>query len=450
MTINTFSKPLDAMNFRNIFHMHKIKIILAALIRGLNENQTVYQLNKNEPRTASPYSCHINMAQLDTHRYPDEQAYLEQIATALDVKAEQLALLGGSDQGIGEFIKQIPSDYALFKSELGYITYKEHADNQTKRIETFACLPETAEINLDALFTELTKIINFENLPTNLLETATENKSIEDKLVKGAVFLDTPNNPYGTVIKKDALFDFILKCQKQFGDVPLMVLDQAYVDYQQNLEDVINPANFVEEYKKFLKENSELKTSEELTSQLATEAYANCIFLRTFSKAHGMAGLRVGLAIATKPLIEHFFASRRFVSNVNIAGLDAACRSLTDAKSGKNSYYQKNIKGAQKAYETLTKFFDKEGIKHIKHNLTALKQNNNSNFVAFSMGNADNNLSLAKFFKEKRILIRQLTDYEASLPDAHPLKENFIRLTLTNTKDIMYVIKAIKAYQKTA
>jgi histidinol-phosphate aminotransferase len=86
------------------------------------------------------------------------------------------------------------------------------------------------------------------------------------------IFVCNPNNPTGTVVRGGELAGFL-------GQVPsdcLVVLDEAYSDY------VRDPAvpNGIDLYRD----------------------HPNLAVLRTFSKAHGLAGLRVGFLIGQEPV----------------------------------------------------------------------------------------------------------------------------------------------------
>lgn len=87
------------------------------------------------------------------------------------------------------------------------------------------------------------------------------------------VWLCSPDNPSGTLIKAEAFNTFINKCPK---DV-LIVLDEAYYE-------------FVED-------------SLKLNAEKHINTYENVIVLRTFSKAYGLAGLRIGYGISTESII---------------------------------------------------------------------------------------------------------------------------------------------------
>ncbi|MGB7922999.1 MAG: histidinol-phosphate transaminase [Pyrinomonadaceae bacterium] len=88
------------------------------------------------------------------------------------------------------------------------------------------------------------------------------------------VFICNPHNPAGTVIDASAIQQF-LKLTDARGIIP--VFDEAYAEFIGETFDSVLPA---------------------------IRCGANAIALRTFSKAYGLAGLRIGYAIGPKPLID--------------------------------------------------------------------------------------------------------------------------------------------------
>lgn len=86
------------------------------------------------------------------------------------------------------------------------------------------------------------------------------------------VWICAPDNPTGTLISKESFYHFMDSCP---NDV-LVVLDEAYYEY--------------------IEEGKELAALENLSS------YSNLIILRTFSKAYGIAGLRIGYGIMHEKL----------------------------------------------------------------------------------------------------------------------------------------------------
>jgi histidinol-phosphate aminotransferase len=115
-----------------------------------------------------------------------------------------------------------------------------------------------------------------------------------------AVFICTPHNPASTIVRRGPLRRFL---DGLGGDPPLVVLDEAYRDFCDDPE-----------------------TADGL--ELA-RAYPTVIALRTFSKIAGLAGLRIGYAIARPEAIDRFNRVRA-PYNVNRLAQVAAVAALED------------------------------------------------------------------------------------------------------------------------
>ena len=114
------------------------------------------------------------------------------------------------------------------------------------------------------------------------------------------LFIANPNNPTGTLLPKAELLAFLREVPKQV----LVVLDEAYDEY---LPDALKA---------------------ESIGWLAE--FENLIVTRTFSKAYGLAGLRVGFALA-HPTVADLINRVRQPFNVNSLALAAAAAALQDA-----------------------------------------------------------------------------------------------------------------------
>jgi histidinol-phosphate aminotransferase len=115
------------------------------------------------------------------------------------------------------------------------------------------------------------------------------------------VFIANPNNPTGTWFGPDALERFLARVP---GNV-LVVLDEAYIEYA---------------------EGDELPDGLKYLSR-----YDNLLVSRTFSKAYGLAALRVGYAVCSAPIADVLNRVRQ-PFNVNSLALAAACAALDDAE----------------------------------------------------------------------------------------------------------------------
>jgi histidinol-phosphate aminotransferase len=115
-----------------------------------------------------------------------------------------------------------------------------------------------------------------------------------------AVMLCSPHNPATTIIRRGPLLGFL---DALGSDSPLVVLDQAYIDFCED--------------------------SDHADGIGLLEHYPRLVVLRTFSKIAGLAGLRVGYAIASAETIDRFNRVRA-PYNVNRLGQIAALAALED------------------------------------------------------------------------------------------------------------------------
>ncbi len=112
------------------------------------------------------------------------------------------------------------------------------------------------------------------------------------------VFICNPNNPTGSMVDNEELYNFIEKVP----DDILIVFDEAYAEIA--MEEMPITLKYV------------------VTKN-------NVIILRTFSKAYGLAGLRIGYGIANPEIIE-FLNKPRQPFNVNRMAQKAAIAALDD------------------------------------------------------------------------------------------------------------------------
>lgn len=114
------------------------------------------------------------------------------------------------------------------------------------------------------------------------------------------VFVANPNNPTGTWFGPAALESFLARVPQRV----LVVLDEAYIEYA---------------------EGDELPDGLDYLAR-----YPNLLVSRTFSKAYGLASLRVGYALSS-PQVADVLNRVRAPFNVNSLALSAACAALDDA-----------------------------------------------------------------------------------------------------------------------
>jgi histidinol-phosphate aminotransferase len=125
------------------------------------------------------------------------------------------------------------------------------------------------------------------------------------------LFLTSPNNPTGNLTPLSEI--------ERLLELPLLVVvDEAYIEFAESEV-----------------QNSKLVTQNSVTPWVGR--YENLIVLRTFSKWAGLAGLRVGYALAPEAIAAHLWKIKQ-PYNVNLAAQVAAIASLEE-----RAYLQANV-----------------------------------------------------------------------------------------------------------
>ncbi|ANB73542.1 histidinol-phosphate transaminase [Paraburkholderia phytofirmans] len=158
------------------------------------------------------------------------------------------------------------------------------------------------------------------------------------------IFVANPNNPTGTFIEGAKLEAFLDKVPPHV----VVVLDEAYTEY--------------------------LPEEKRYDSIAWVRRYPNLLVSRTFSKAFGLAGLRVGFAIA-QPGLTDLLNRLRQPFNVNTLAQAAAVAALSD-----KAFLEKSAALNAQGYRLLTEAFDKLGLEYVP---------SDGNFVLVRVGNDD-------------------------------------------------------------
>lgn len=194
------------------------------------------------------------------NRYPDplQKKVKEKIAALKKVDASQIFLGNGSDEAIDLLIRAFcePNQDSILITEPTYGMYSVCAEVNAVNVQQVLLTPDF-DLDLEAFpktFDATTKII----------------------------FLCSPNNPTGNLLSRDK----ILEVLKRFYG--LVVIDEAYVDFAKS-------KSFINDLKKF----------------------PNLVVLQTFSKAWGLAGLRLGMCFASAEIIS-ILNKIKYPYNVNI------------------------------------------------------------------------------------------------------------------------------------
>ncbi|MDM8560013.1 histidinol-phosphate transaminase [Candidatus Parabeggiatoa sp. HSG14] len=270
--------------------------------------KNVIKLASNEnPLGISPRVFEAVQANLkDIARYPDGNGFALKKALAQKHSVEMdMITLGNGSNDVLELIAR------AFVTPEHSVVFSEHA---------FAVYPlVTQAISAKAIVTPA------KNWGHDL--TAMQAAICEDTRL---IFIANPNNPTGTWVDRTSLKAFLNVVPK---DV-IVVIDEAYYEYAI--------------------ENPDYPDSLEWLSD-----YPNLVTVRTFSKAYGLAGLRVGYSIS-HPDVANLLNRVRQPFNVNNIALIAATTALTD-----NEYLEKSIALNREGMQQLTQVFDEMKLQYI-------------------------------------------------------------------------------------
>lgn len=236
------------------------------------------------------------------HRYPDASGYLlkQALSGYLHLDADNIALGNGSDEIIELIVRSFlrPGQKVITSDPtfLFYAIVVQGAGGQLIRIP-------------------------LKNLKHNLAGIS----SAIDRDTR-LIFLDTPNNPSGSMIPADDIRAFV----KDLPRTVVLILDEAYRDFVRG-EELIDPEEFI-------------------------SSDHPIIFLRTFSKAYGLAGLRIGYGLAHSELISYFNRVRQ-PFDINSLAQVGAIAALSDTE-----FYEKTLDMTWSGLDFLWEELDKLNI----------------------------------------------------------------------------------------
>jgi histidinol-phosphate aminotransferase len=301
------------------------------------------------------------------NRYPDPlQVKLKQrISIIKGVLPEQIFLGNGSDEAI----------------DLLYRAFCEPGkDNVVSIKPTYGMYKVCADVN-NVEYRESMLTGDFQVNTTELL-------SLSDARTK-LMFLCTPNNPTSNSLEaKDILF-----LVEKFNG--LVVVDEAYIDFS---------------------------TPPTLLTRLLQ--YKNLVILQTFSKAWGMAGIRLGMAFAD-PLIISTMNRIKYPYNVNILTQKTALDHLQDISQ--------RDKWVRQILEQRT-FLENELAK--LRIVTAIFPSD-ANFLMVKFKDP---ASAFRYLMERKIIVRDRSKV--------PMCEGCLRITVGSPEENKALISALNTFQK--
>ncbi|QSA95550.1 histidinol-phosphate transaminase [Methylococcus sp. EFPC2] len=257
---------------------------IGELERELGISNIVKLASNENPLGPSPLALEATRGALNgVHLYPDGGGFELKAALSakLGVAGEQITLGNGSNDVL-ELVAR------AFLSPESAAVYSEHA---------FAVYPiVTQAIGAQARVAAAHDGSRGPRYGHDLDKIA----ALIDAQVR-VVFIANPNNPTGTYLGRDELHAFL----KRVPETALVVIDEAYTEYV-GAEDFPDALGWLAEF-------------------------PNLIVTRTFSKAYGLAGLRVGYAVSSTEVADLLNRVRQ-PFNVNSLALAAATAALNDGE----------------------------------------------------------------------------------------------------------------------
>lgn len=249
---------------------------LEALEREYGITDSIKLASNENPLGPSPMAMEaIRTATLRMHRYPDEPGHvlLHKLADKNNLTPEQIVIGNGSDEILGLLSLALlqPGDEVIIPqpSFLMYTIVAQSAGATPIMVP----LKEMA-IDLDAVRAQV-------NQRTRL------------------IFICNPNNPTGALISQSAFEDFLAVLPPGV----VVVVDEAYTEF--------------------------VREGRWSGQRFYLDSEPPVVTLRTFSKAYGLAGLRVGYGVMPTPLAE-ILNRVRMPFNVNALAQAAAAAALDD------------------------------------------------------------------------------------------------------------------------
>ena len=331
----------------------------------------VVKLASNEnPRGCSPHVTLAITEQLgQLARYPDGNGYYlkQALADFNDVSVEQITLGNGSDDLLDILARSFAgADDAIVYSQYAFIVYPMLAKIQgATGIEVPA---HRFGHDLKAM-----------------------SQAVQDNPNTKIVFIANPNNPTGTQLEPQELRAFMASIPSSV----LVVLDEAYIEY-----------------------------SPESNNRALLDEFDNVVIVRTFSKAYGLAGLRVGYALSSV-VVADLLNRIRQPFNVSRVALAAAAAALADS-----GFIEKTRLMNDEQMRWLEKQFDALGLGFIK---------SHANFIMVEIAVEMEDITAASIHQallEQGVIVRPLESY--GLP-------HWLRITVGIAEENMRLIDTLRS-----
>ena len=305
----------------------------------------------------------------NNHRYPDSSGYLlrQMLADKFNLNLNNVIVGSGSEGIMSTIVRTFLKDNdEIISAENSFIGFRVLANASGKKIHW----------------------VPMKNYHYNLSEIL---KSVNNKTK--IIYLANPDNPTGTYFTISE-FDIFMKA---IPDRVLVILDEAYFEYAQFIKDYPDSMLY---------------------------RYDNVITLRTFSKAYGLAGFRVGYGFAHSDLIKNLMKVK-LPFEPSMPAQEAAIAAIQDEK-----HINDSININKTGYKYITTQFRKMNIKYIE---------SVTNFITIIFENSNSADKCYNFLLSQGVIVRYLIGFGLPL---------CIRVTIGTEEENLIFINTIKIFIK--
>ena len=305
----------------------------------------ISKLSSNEnPLGPSPYAIkEITQTIWNIHRYPDSSArsLKSKISDYWDLGKENIILGNGSEGVMTNILRTFtqPGDEVL-TSKNTFIGFYIMAKSLGLKIHT-APLNSHYQYDVNTLKENITKKIKI-------------------------IYIANPNNPTGTYITKNE-FDYLMEYVPKSC---IVILDEAYFEFSCQHKNYPDSMDY---------------------------RYDNIITTRTFSKAYGLSGIRIGYGFAHENIISYLMKIK-LPFEPNTIAQAGAIGALDD-----QPHLKRTISSNQKFYEKTYSFLQNNDFKPIK---------SITNFITFNAGNSESSQAMYETLLNEGVIIRPLNNQD--------------------------------------
>lgn len=197
------------------------------------------------------------------------------------------------------------------------------------------------------------------------------------------IYIANPNNPTGTYVTDSELKRFM----RRVPDDVLVVMDEAYFEYAREVSDYPHSLDY---------------------------EYDNIITLRTFSKAYGLAGFRIGYAIASEEIINNMMKTKLTFEPTTTAQAAAL------AALGDQEFIKKTKDTVEDNKQRLYQFFEKHEVSYVP---------SISNSVMMILPDEQQAIDFTQAMLEEGVILRRIHAF--GLP-------NCVRITIGRKKEMKH------------